>query len=418
MRAAGSSVGDERLAVVSAARSWTYPELGADVLALRGRTEPAGAAALQTSDAGVIAAALVALEGWSSAVHLLPPSVGADVLPAGVTPVDPFDATAGDGEGSSPPAGDIETRWVVYTSGTTGQPKPIEHTKASLTRTVVRSAEAGTLTWGLLYDPNRMAGLQVLHQALATDTTVVAPDASTPLGDRISELVRCGVDALSATPTLWRLILQHPAAREWPLRRITLGGEIADQQVLDALTHRYPDARITHVFAATETGAAFSVTDRRAGFPVTYLSEPPRGIRLDVREGILHVHSPGVSAAAADGFASTGDIVEIVGDRVLFKGRASGVVNVGGVNVWPEEVEQLLRDHPEVADAAVTPKPNPISGHVLTARVVPARDSDTGDLPKRLRTWMRARAPRALVPATIVTVASLGLSETGKATRT
>ena len=71
--------------------------------------------------------------------------------------------------------------------------------------------------------------------------------------------------------------------------------------------------------------------DGREGFPVAYLSDPPRGVALDVRDDILHVHSSGVSAAAPDGFAPTGDIVEIVEDRAC--GRASGVVNVGGATV-------------------------------------------------------------------------------------
>jgi acyl-coenzyme A synthetase/AMP-(fatty) acid ligase len=412
-----SSVDDGRVAVVSGSRDWSYADLEEDVLGLRELVDPGSTTALRTVDAGVVAAALVSLEGWSSEVHLLPAGVPVDVLPAGVSPISPSQLTTRHRAGTTRSAARVTTHWIVYTSGTTGTPKPIRHTRDSLTRTVACTAVARTLTWGLLYDPNRMAGLQVIHQTLATRTTLVAPANSVPVAERIVELIRRKADALSATPTLWRLILQLPATRGWPLRQITLGGEIADQQVLDALAQRYPDARITHVFAATETGAAFSVTDRRAGFPVAYLSEPPRGIRLDVRGGILHVHSPGVSAAGEDGFASTGDIVEVVGERVLFKGRASGVVNVGGVNVWPEEVERLLRSHPDVADAVVASKPNPFSGHVLTARVVPEPGSEAGDLPKRLRAWMRSQVPGALVPATIVTVPSFELSETGKATR-
>ena len=171
------------------------------------------------------------------------------------------------------------------------------------------------------------------------------------------------------------------------------------------------------MFASTETGAAFSVSDRRAGFPVAYLDDPPRGVRLQVRGGVLHVYSPGVSAAGPDGFASTGDVVEVVEDRVVFKGRATGVANVGGTNVWPEEVERMLRGHPDVVDAEVTFKPNPFSGQILVARVVPGEAADVNDLPKQLRIWMKRSVPKAYVPATISITRALDLSETGKALR-
>ncbi len=90
----------------------------------------------------------------------------------------------------------------------------------------------------------------------------------------MAQLVESGANAVSATPSLWRQILQLPVSAGWDLKQITLGGEIADQRVLDALTSAFPGARIVHVFASTETGAAFSVKDGREGFPVTYLTDP------------------------------------------------------------------------------------------------------------------------------------------------
>ena len=83
--------------------------------------------------------------------------------------------------------------------------------------------------------------------------------------------VREGVNAMSATPTLWRKILMSDASRSLALRSITLGGEIADQQVLSTLASTYPSARIRHIYASTEAGTGFSVTDGKAGFPVSFL---------------------------------------------------------------------------------------------------------------------------------------------------
>ncbi|HSM66091.1 MAG TPA: long-chain fatty acid--CoA ligase [Ilumatobacteraceae bacterium] len=389
------------MAVESDTHRLSHDDLRNDALELRSQVERGGVLHLRTDDAVVVAAAVLALDGWAGEVHLLPAglvvesSAGAESVVAGAP-----------------------TRWVLYTSGTTGEPKPIAHTLASLSRTVVRDgADVSSMVWGLLYDPNRMAGIQVVLQSVLSGARLVAPRLTDPLGQRIAALVAGGVDALSATPTLWRRILQLPNSADLALRQITLGGEIADQPVLDALRHRYPTARIVHVFASTETGAAFSVSDGRAGFPMSYLRNAPRGIGLDIRDGILHVHSPGVSAAGPDGFASTGDIVEIVDDRVLFRGRASGVVNVGGANVWPEEVEELLRSHPAVADAVVTATPNPLAGNLLVARVVAAPDAERAGLGKLLRAFVREHAPSTHVPATVKVVDELETSAAGKVVR-
>lgn len=419
----------ETTAVASPSGDLTHGDLRADALELRGLARRAGPVGLVTTDAGLVAAALVALDGWASEVHLLGHGVGTDRLPPGAPVIGDDDVPAADARGAAgsgtpvdrdvaeEAAPDAETTaFVVYTSGTTGVPKAVRHTIATLSRTVVRTDVAGALTWGLLYDPNRMAGLQVLLQSLASGSTVVATDPDRSLAARLAELSARGVDALSATPTLWRLILQLPDVGV-DLRQITLGGEIADQLVLDALARRFPGARIVHVFASTETGAAFSVRDGREGFPVEYLHDPPRGVRLAIRDGVLHVHSPGSSAAGPDGFASTGDVVEVVDGRVLFRGRASGVVNVGGANVWPEEVEGLLRTHPEVQDAVVVAKPNPMSGNVLVATVVPTADATADGLGKRVRAWARGHMENTHVPAMVKVVEALDVSPTGKAVR-
>lgn len=411
-------VSPDAIAVRSARGDLTYGGLESDRFGLRSVAGPGAVVGLATTDAALVAAALWSLDGWASEVHLIGETVDRDRLPEGAVVIDApaGDATAVDTGSVADADATLETTWVVYTSGTTGVPKSVRHTIASLSRTVVRSEGASQLVWGLLYDPNRMAGIQVLLQALLSGTTVVAADIHGGLSARLSELADGGVTALSATPTLWRSILSLGGGG-LSLCQITLGGEIADQTVLNALAARFPDARIVHVFASTETGAAFSVRDGREGFPVSYLSDPPRGIALAIRDGILAVYSPGVSSADEDGFASTGDVVEVVDDRVVFRGRASGVVSVGGANVWPEEIEGILRTHPEVGEAVVSVKPNPMSGNVLIATVVPKPDADPAGLGKRVRVWIKSQVPNTHVPAMVKVAESIEVSSAGKAVR-
>ncbi len=377
---------------------------------------------VRAASAAAVRTAVTSLDGVADEVHLLEPAsvvtvdgvvstlTDEDLRPAGEAPA------AVRREPDPPGRGDRPTRWVLYSSGTTGSPTPTSHTLSSLTRTI-RPSPGRSLTWGLLYEPTRMAGVQVVLHAMRSGHDLVDASAPLPLGERVALLRDGGVDALSATPTTWRRLLQTPGSEALDLRQVTLGGETADQKVLDALATAYPRARVTHVFASTETGAAFSVSDGLAGFPRSYLDAAPGGVRLEVRDGILHVHSPGVASAPEDGFVSTGDVVDVDGDRVHFLGRDNGVVNVGGVKVWPEQVEAALRAHPLVGDALVTARPNPMSGSILMAAVVPAAADPAPDLSRRLRQHCGEVLPAAAVPAVVRVVTELPVTSNGKLSR-
>ena len=74
---------------------------------------------------------------------------------------------------------------------------------------------------------------------------------------------------------------------------------------------------------------------------------------------------------APAGWRPTGDLVEIVGDRVLFRGRKSEVINVGGVKVHPLPVEDRIASLESVALARVFGRPNPLTGSIVAAEIVP-----------------------------------------------
>jgi acyl-coenzyme A synthetase/AMP-(fatty) acid ligase len=425
--ALGGSAGG-RLAVDDGRARVTHEALGRDVLGLRERVPAGGGAVVTARHALVVAAALVALDGWAGRVDLVgalspgAPAPGAVVLGDDLADVlaDGRASTRADGPASTG-GGAVTTRWRLYTSGTTGEPKPVDHTLASLARSARPSGDGPSRRWGLLYEPTRMAGTQVLLQALRAGEAVLDATRLPALADRLRFLAEHGADSLSATPTLWRQVLQTAEPGALRLAQVTLGGEIADQGLLDALRAAFPGARVTHVFASTETGTAFAVSDGRAGFPLDHLtSGSSAGVDLQVRDGVLFVHAPGSSTAGPDGYASTGDLVQVVDDRVHFLGRASGVVNVGGATVAPEQVEDVLRSHPGVADAVVVPRRNPFSGWILTARVaaVPGTsDDERSALPARLRHLVADELPSTHVPAAISLVDELTPSATGKAGR-
>ena len=315
----------------------------------------------------------------------------------------------------------------LMTSGTTGLPKVIGHRPEGLIAKAGASAgrdDNRRSRWLLTYLPSAFAGVQVILTACLTEGALVEPAERTPAG--FAEAAsRHRVTHLSGTPTFWRSFL---LACEPPglgaLRQITLGGEAADQALLDRLAAAFPGARVTQIYASTEGGVLFSVSDARAGFPAGWLGDGVRGVRLRVRDGELEVLSPcrmvefhaqeHDAPESGDGWLATGDLVRVEGDRVRFVGRRDAMINVGGAKVYPQEVESFLLGLPGVSEARVSAVSSPISGQVLVADVVPAAGDDPESLRQAVLRACWEELPRAKVPAVVRVVASVPVSESGK----
>lgn len=315
------------------------------------------------------------------------------------------------------------TTWLMTTSGTTGRPKVVPHTCDSIAATVKDGKLHGTAIWGLLYAPSSFAGVQVILHSLLGGGSLLAVERSKSFPEQVGDLQAGACTHLSATTAMWRKLLMLPSASRLPLQQATLGGDIADERTLRALSTIFPQARITHVYASTEVGVGFSVNDGKPGFPVEYLEPRADFPRLKLQDGMLWVKPVASQFAAqarrdADGFICTGDRVEVAGRRVLFAGRIDTIANVGGVKISVENVEDVVRRQSNVLDCRVMVKNSPMVGSVLALQVV-ARDAaaDPAAMRDELRSWCRHHLPREARPALISVVADLPRNATGKLVR-
>lgn len=320
---------------------------------------------------------------------------------------------------------DKPTLWILATSGTTGVPKLIEHTLETLCRTVKRDNNRGVeFVWGLLYDPCRFAGLQVVLQALLSGSLLSIPPSG-KITDHIEFFSSSRVNALSATPSLWRKLLMSKQIGTLPLRQITLGGEIADQGILDALKYCFPAARITHIYASTEAGSAFAVQDGRTGFPAQWLDHSSAPVMLRVsddghlllRPALLPAGEEVSSRIDTNGYLDTEDLVRVEGDRVYFLGRVSGAINVGGNKVNPEEIENHIRKVSGVLDVRVFGKKSSMLGQIVAAEVVASTGYDVQELRRNILQYCRSHMENWQVPAMISFVQELTINAAGKRER-
>jgi len=327
----------------------------------------------------------------------------------------------------------VETEWILFTSGTTGLPKMVAHTLASLTGPLDDGlAVVPGSVWSTFYDVRRYGGLQILLRALLGGGSMVLSGADEGVGDFLARAGREGVTHISGTPSHWRRALMSGAAHRMAPKYVRLSGEIADQAILDNLKAAYPGAEVAHAFASTEAGVAFDVRDGLAGFPVSYVGPSnahltAKGVELRVKDGTLRIRSTRTASrylgdcpalGDGEGFVDTGDMVERRGERYYFLGRREGVINVGGQKVHPEEVEAILNRHPAVRLSLVWPRKSPITGAIVAADVV-LRDpaADFAAVRQQLLDACRASLPAHKVPASLRAVASLPVAESGKLLR-
>lgn len=325
-----------------------------------------------------------------------------------------------------------ETEWVLLTSGTTGAPKLVAHTLASLAAGIRRGRSSNRkIVWSTFYDIRRYGGLQILLRALLTGTSLVFSEAGESTAEFLERAGAFEVTHISGTPSHWRRALMSPSIQQLHPEYVRLSGEAPDQTILNSLREAFPKARVVHAFASTEAGLAFEVDDAAPGFPPEALKSIP-GVEISTSEGTLRIRSAGNASCylgknapklkQPDGWVDTGDLVEMREGRYFFRGRRDGVINVGGLKVHPEEVESVIGRHPEVEMCVVLAKKSRITGALVVADVVLrhgvlCEGRDIQSIEDDILHMCRESLPSHKVPAVVRIVQMLDVSESGKVLR-
>ncbi len=404
-----------------------------------------------TEDQLTAALAMIELDGIARRMVLCPPGVAADHIPVimqtAETEAVVYDNPAAESDladgveavqcspeikPAEPDRGwRCETEWVLLTSGTTGVPKLVVHTVATLVGAIKPNSDTPTDpgVWSTFYDIRRYGGMQIFFRGVLGGGSLVLSSPRETTADFLARAGECGVTQISGTPSHWRRALMSPAAGLIKPHYVRMSGEIADQAIINDLKAFYRDAGVAHAFATTEAGVGFAVNDGLAGFPVKMVGRSGAEVEMKIEDGSLKLRSdrtarcylgPGGALRDADGFVDTGDILEQRGDRYYFMGRRGGIINVGGLKVHPEEVEAVVNRHPAVQMSLVKARKNPFTGAVVVAEIM-LRPEHTGDdladLRRDILGVCRSGLPAHKVPASIRFVASLDVGTAGKLAR-
>jgi O-succinylbenzoic acid--CoA ligase len=304
---------------------------------------------------------------------------------------------------------------VIATSGTGGRPKLAELSRRALEGAIERSNAAIEETvdtpWLAVLTPAHVGGLLVYLRHAIFNTPVAAHERFDP-----EALTTGGSVCASIVPAM---AAQLADAGDASLDAVTLviGGGPLDRDVRSALQLR--GARVFQTYGMTETcgGIAYEGSP----MPDVEVRIAP-GDRVEVRSPTLfsgYRRDPRSTADAfnVDGWLRTGDLGSLDEDgRLTVYGRADDAIRTGGETVWPEEVEQALREHPKVTDAAVRGVPDARWGEQVAAWVVPRTIDDPPTL-EELRDHCATTLARFKLPKELSLVAELPKTATGKVRR-
>ena len=264
---------------------------------------------------------------------------------------------------------------ILFTSGSTGSPKAALHSLERFLHKYQQGRGRSLRTLAFLrFD--HVAGLDTVFYTLTHGGTLVLAGRRDP--ESILALIDSSrVEVLPASPSFLRQLCAAigTTARELSsLKIITYGAELMDPGTLGRLNTLFPNVRIIQKYGTTETGSP-RTTSR--GNDSLWLSIRSDDIEAKIIDQMLWIRSSGStlgylnapSPITEDGWCCTGDLVEVDGEWIRFRGRATDIINVGGEKVSPMEVEQTILELDCVGNAVVFGEPHALLGQVVAARV-------------------------------------------------
>jgi len=352
-------------------------------------------------------------------------------LLAGLAPVPPkMDQASGDGA------------VILYTSGTTGQPKGAELTHANLTRnaelaaTTMLKAGPSDVTMGCL------PLFHVFGLTAGLNATIVGGGSLTLLprfdaGKALEIIGRDQVTIFEGVPTMYAAMLHHRAhasADTSSLRTCISGGAAMPLEIMRGFEQTF-GCMILEAYGLSETSpvASFNHPDRERkpgsiGTPIEGTGMrvvDPDGRELPVGEvGEIAIRGHNImkgywgkpeatAEAIPDGWFRTGDLAKVDDDGYFFiVGRQKDLIIRGGYNVYPREVEEALHEHQAVAEVAVIGIPHAELGEEIGAAV----QLKPGAIatPAELRAFARERVAAYKYPRLVWLVRELPMGATGK----
>ncbi len=337
--------------------------------------------------------------------------------------------------------------WTIpYTSGTTGKPKGVvlSH-RARMVLGMICASEFGCFG----ADDRFLAMTPMNHGGgLGFPVSILSLGGSIEILDRFDPEVTLerlkfgGITGLFMVPTHFQMIFALPEAvlakyRHPPIRAILANAAPLPQALKPQILDYFGNNVLNELYAATETGLVCNLRPEHQLAKASCVGTTFAHVMAEVRRadgsicaadevGELWARSPVLfngywnrpdetAKAVKDGWVSVGDMARRDADGFLYiVDRLKDMVISGGVNIYPREIEEVLFQHPAIADVAVIGVPDPVWGERLKAFAVLREPLDAS----AMAAFCAGRIAAYKIPREIEAVAALPRNANGKVLKT
>ncbi|HEX7244395.1 MAG TPA: AMP-binding protein [Solirubrobacterales bacterium] len=320
---------------------------------------------------------------------------------------------------------------IVFTSGTTGEPRGVVHAYRYLEGQRAQAehwlgSRKGELVWCTTATGWSKSARNVFLAPWLTGAAAVLHEGRFDPAERLDLAEALGVNVLCQAPTEYRMLAKRTALRRLPaLRRMVSAGEPLEAETV-ATFRETMGLEPADGYGQTETG---HVSGNLAGEPVKpgSMGKPLPGFEVRIVEGELQLRtssSPTFFSRYLDGerfdaeWWQTGDLVREDEDGYLFfEGRDDDIILSSGYRIGPFEVESALLSHPAVAEAAAVAAPDPERGAVVRAIVVPREREPSEELARELQEHCKRETAPYKFPRIVEFATELPKTTSGKIRR-
>ena len=298
---------------------------------------------------------------------------------------------------------------TLFSSGTTGNPKMMTQNLSSIfeSHLVPRNQKKLKILIFLLFD--HIGGLNTLISSIKKGMCLAISDSRNP-DDIIKFISKAKINILPTTPTFINMLLlseEFASEKFDSVKLITYGTEQMSHGTLKRINELLPSTRLLQTFGTSETGIVKtnSKSSNSLYFKIidSEFKVVDNELYLKTKTQIKKYEGLSSDSFTNDGWFKTGDIVDMDSDGYIkVISRKNNIINVGGLKVFPTEIEKIIYELDFVIEATVYGKPNAIVGNIVCLKVIIDKEIDQIYAKKQIKLFCKTKLEKYKIPQKII----------------
>ena len=303
---------------------------------------------------------------------------------------------------------------TLFSSGTTGKPKMMTQNLANIfeSHLVPRNQKKLKILIFLLFD--HIGGLNTLISSIKRGMCLAISDSRNP-DDIIKFIYKAKINILPTTPTFINMLLlsdEFASEKFDSVKLITYGTEKMPPGTLKKINELLPNTRLLQTFGTSETGIVKTISKSSDSLYFKIVDSEFKVIDnelfLKTKTQINKYEGLNSDSFTKDGWFKTGDIVDMDSDGYIkVISRKNNIINVGGLKVFPNEIEQIIYELDFIIEATIYGKPNAIVGNIVCLKAIVDKGTNVKSAKKQIKSLCKNKLEKYKVPQKIIIVSEV-----------